>query len=144
MSEQGSVMEILRGAEASLFPAADVGELVALLQRVRTDLNLDPPEDYMVFLRQTDGAIADGLMLYGSQARQIDDAEMPGLVDINLRRRAYRDDLTGLLQLGEIDDDIVGFQPADKHYWRIDRSSGECQDKSASLRDLVARLVGQS
>jgi hypothetical protein len=144
MNETVAVLDLLKAADASLFPAADSGELVSLLQRVRTDLRLEPPPEYMAFLRQTDGAVADGLMLYGAKARLIDDAEMPALVEINLRRRAYREDLADLLQLGEIDDDIVGFHPSDRQYWRIDRTSGECQEKSGSLRDMVARLMTHS
>jgi hypothetical protein len=141
MDEPVSLMDLLKRADASLFPAADSGELVALLQSARADLSLDPPPDYMAFLRQSDGAVADGLMLYGVKARQIDEAEMPALIEINLRRRSYREDLADLLQLGEIDDDIVGFHPKDQQYWRIDRTSGECQEKSGNLRDLVERVV---
>jgi len=141
MGDTVAVMDLLKGADANLFAAADSAELVHLLQQVRADLNLEPPAEYMAFLRQTDGAVADGLMLYGAKAHHIGDAEIPALVEINLRRRAYREDLADLLQLGEVDDDIVGFHPADQSYWRIDRTSGECQEKMASLRDLVARVM---
>ena len=138
MSNAVEAVEVLKNAEASLFPAADSMELVTLLQRVRADLKLEPPEDYMAFLRLSDGAVADGLMLYGTTQRQIEGgADMPALIEINLSRRAYRDDLTDLLQLGEVDDDIVGFHQGEGSYWRIDRVSGDCQDKAASLKDLI-------
>ncbi len=135
------VIEILKTAEASLFPAADSAALVALLQRSRRDLRLDPPDDYMLFLRQSDGAIVDGLMLYGSARHRIGDAEIPELIEINLRRRAYRDDLNNLIQLGEVDDDIVGFNSGLGRYWRVDRTSGDCQDECASLQELVRSVL---
>jgi len=141
MGELVSLVELLKRADASLFPAADSAELVALLQSARADLSLDPPSDYMAFLRQSDGAVADGLMLYGIKSRKVEDAEMPALIEINLRRRAYREDLVDLIQLGEIDDDIVGFHPKDQQYWLIDRSSGECQEKSGNLKELVEKLI---
>ncbi len=141
MTATESVLELLKQADAALFPPVDSAGLVNLLQRVRQDLKLEPPPDYMAFLRQSDGAIADGLMLYGCQSRQVDSAEMPALIDINLSRRAYRDDLAHLLQLGEIDDDIVGFDQQDQLYWRIDRSSGECQATAVDLRSLVSQLT---
>lgn len=141
MSTQDTVLQLLREAEASLFPPVDSASLVALLQRVRHDLKLEPPPDYMAFLRQSDGAIVDGLMLYGCLSRQVNATDMPALVEINLSRRAYREDLADLLQLGEIDDDIVGFHQQDQLYWRIDRSSGECQERAADLRSLVAEVI---
>jgi len=144
MEDAVSLMDLLKRADASLFPAVDSGELVELLQNARAELSLDPPSDYMAFLRHSDGAIANGLMLYGAKARQIDEAEMPALIEINVRRRAYREDLADLLQLGEIDDDIVGFHPKDQQYWRIDRMSGECQEKSGNLRDLVERAIAHA
>lgn len=136
-----SVIEILRQAEASLFPAVGSGELVALLQRSRRELSLDPPEDYMAFLRQSDGAVADGLMLYGVEPHQVDGGDVPALIDINLRRRAYREDLNLFLQLGEMDDDFIGFHSGLRRYWRVDRTSGECQEEQANFHDLVERLV---
>jgi hypothetical protein len=142
MAGDHSLMDLLQDADARLFPGANAGELVSLLQRLRRDLKLEPPDDYMEFLRHSDGMVADGLMLYGTRTRQIDDAEMPELVEINLQRRSYRDDLDDVLQLGEIDDDIVGFHPADRHYWRIERISGECLEKFDDLQALVTRCVG--
>jgi hypothetical protein len=135
------VIELLRKSEASLFPAADSGALVTLLQRARADLGLEPPADYMAFLRHSDGAVANGLMLYGSTEHRVEDLDVPALIDINLSRRAYRDDLADLLQLGEIDDDIVGFSNHDQLYWRIDRLSGDCQEKAADLQELLSRTL---
>jgi len=141
MTGNHSLIDQLQGADARLFPAANAGDLVSLLQRVRRDLKLEPPDDFMEFLRHSNGLLVNGLMLYGTEARRIDDAEMPELVEINLQRRSYRDDLGDVLQLGEIDDDIVGFVPADRHYWRIERISGERQEKFDNLQALLTRLV---
>lgn len=138
------VIELLRMAEAWLFPAADPTALVALLQRSRRDLSQSPPDDYMLFLHQSDGAIVDGLMLYGSTAHHVGDAEIPELVEINLRRRAYRDDLSSVIQLGEIDDDIIGYQSDNGRYWRIDRSSGDCQEEHASFERLARSCLQRS
>jgi hypothetical protein len=133
---------LFTAADGLLFPPAHAGDLAALLQRARRDLKIDPPDDYMAFLRQSDGAVADGLMLYGSRRQRAGEVELPELVDINLRRRAYRDDADALLQLGEFDDDLIVFRSAEGDFCCVDRPSGDCHRPAAGLRQLVEALIG--
>src|SRR5579859_6047958 len=137
-----SLLDMLKRSDGLLFIAANAADLAGILKRVRDALGLEPPEDYMALLRQTDGAIADGVMIYGSKSRDFDDVSLPELVEINLERHDYREDLGGILLIGERDDDFLGYRPSDRLYWRIDRVSGELTDSAPDLRSLIGGLLG--
>ncbi len=141
-AEKLSLLDMLKRSDGLLFIAANAAELAGLLKRVRDELALEPPEDYMALLRQTDGAVADGVMIYGSKSRDFDDVSLPELVGINLERHGYREDLGGILLIGERDDDLLGYRPADRLYWRIDRVSGDLTDSAPDLRTLIGSLLG--
>ena len=132
---------MLKQSDGLLFMPANAGDLAGVLRRLRDEIGIDPPDDYMALLRQTDGVVADGVMIYGSKERQFDDVEMPELVGINLQRRDYREDLTGLLLLGERDDDFIGYRAADSRYGWIDRVSGDFSDEAGDLQGLLALLL---
>lgn len=136
------LLDMLKRSDGLLFLAANAGELAGLLRRVRDELTIEPPEDYMALLRQTDGAIADGVMIYGSKSRDFDDISLPELVEINLDRQGYREDLGGILLIGERDDDLLAYRPSDRLYWRIDRASGDLTDSAPDLRTLIGGLLG--
>ena len=139
-----SLLDMLKRSDGLLFLAANAGELAGVFKRVRDELTIEPPEDYMALLRETDGAIADGVMIYGSKSRDFDDVSLPELVEINLDRQEYREDLGGLLLIGERDDDLLGYRPSDHLYWRIDRVSGDLTDSAPDLRALIGGLLGFS
>lgn len=141
-AEKLPLVDMLKRSDGLLFPAANAADLAGVLRRVRDDLGFEPPEDYMALLRQTDGAVADGVMIYGSKRRDFDDVSLPDLVEINQERLAYREDLGGILLIGERDDEFLGYRPADGVYWRIDRASGDLTDSAPDLRALVAPLLG--
>jgi hypothetical protein len=139
-----SLLDRLKRSDGLLFLAANAGELAGVLIRAREALGIEPPNDYMALLRQTDGAVADGVMIYGSKSRDFDDVILPELVEINLERREYREDLGGLLLIGEHDDDLLGYRAADGLYWRIDRVSGDLTDSAQSLQALLEPLLRRS
>jgi len=141
-AEKLSLLDMLKRSDGLLFLVANAGDLASVFKRVRDDLRTEPPEDYMALLRQTDGVVADGVMIYGSKARDFDGVRLPDLVEINLERQDYREDLGGILLIGERDDDLLGYRPSDRLYWRIDRASGDLTDGAADLRTLVAGLLG--
>jgi hypothetical protein len=136
------LLDMLKRSDGLLFLAANAADLAGVLRRVREDLGCEPPGDYMALLRQTDGAVADGVMIYGSKSRDFDDVSVPELVEVNLERQSYREDLGGILLIGERDDEFLGYRPADGFYWRIDRASGDLTDSAPDLRALVAPLLG--
>jgi len=137
-----SLLDMLKRSDGLLFLAANAAELAGVLSRARDRLGLEPPDDYMALLRKTDGVIADGVMIYGSKSRDFDDVSLPELVEINLARQDYREDLDGVLLIGERDDDLLAWHPADRLYWRIDRVSGDPTDSAADLRGLIGPLLG--
>jgi hypothetical protein len=137
-----SLLDMLKRSDGLLFLPANAADLAGVLRRVRDDLQIEPPEDYMALLRQTDGAIADGVMIYGSKSRDFDEVSLPELVAINLDRRDYREDIGGILLIGERDDDFLGYRPSDRLYWRIDRVSGDLTDSASDLRALIGGLLG--
>jgi len=134
-------VDLLKKSDGLLFLGANAGELAALLRRIRDDLGVEPPADYMDLLRHTDGAIADGLMLYGSRPHPFDEMELPELVSANLERHEYHEDLAGFLLVGEHDDDFVAYHPADRLYWLIDRVSGEPMSSAADLQTMLSALL---
>lgn len=136
------ILDLLKKSDGLLFIGANAGELAGLLRRVRADLGVEPPEDFMDLLRQTDGVIADGLMLYGTRPHPFDGMEVPELVSANLDRLDYREDLGGLLLLGEHDDDFVAFDSRDRLYWLIDRASGEPMSSAPDLQAMIFSLLG--
>ncbi len=141
MAENMTLLDMLKQSDGLLFMPANAGDLAGVLNRVRDELGVEPPDDYMALLHQTDGVVADGVMIYGSKEREFDDVEMPELVEINLRRRDYREDLTGLLLLGEKDDDFIGYRVADSRYGWIDRVSGDFSDEAGDLHTLITLLL---
>ena len=141
-ADQLSLLDMLKRSDGLLFLAANAGELAGLLKRLRDELRIEPPEDYMALLRQTDGVVADGVMIYGSKSRDFDDVSLPELVQVNLDRRGYRDDLGDMLLIGERDDDLLGYRPSDRLYWRIDRVSGDPTASAPDLRALIGGLLG--
>ena len=140
--EKLPLLDMLKRSDGLLFLAANAADLAGVLRRVRGDLGMVPPDDYMDLLRQSDGAVADGVMLYGSKRRAFDDVSVPELVEANLERHDYREDLGGVLLVGERDDELLGYCSADGLYWRIDRVSGDFTDCAPDLRTLLGGLLG--
>ena len=140
--EKLTLLDMLKRSDGLLFLAANAADLAGALRRVRSELGLEPPDDYMGLLCRSDGALADGMMIYGSKRHDFDDFSVPELVEINLERQEYRDDLGGILLVGERDDEFLGYRPADRLYWRIDKVSGDLTDCAPDLRELVAGLLG--
>ena len=136
-----SLVDVVAHRDGTLFPAANTGRLVAALKRSRRELGADLPEEYVDFLQRSNGAMVDGLILYPTEPLWVDGAEVPGLIDINLRRRVDRPGLGDILVLGEVDDDFIVYRLADKGYWRIDRLSLDPCETAASLEELVKDLV---
>ena len=139
-----SLIDMLKRSDGMLFLPANAAELAGVVKRTRDELGIEPPEDFMALLRLTDGALADGIMIYGSKVRDFDEITLPELIGINLERHDYREDLGGLLLIGERDDDFLAYHPADRLYWRIDRASGDLSGSARDLRGLVAALLGFS
>jgi hypothetical protein len=50
-----SLLDRLKRSDGLLFLAANAGELAGVLIRAREALGIEPPNDYMALLRQTDG-----------------------------------------------------------------------------------------
>ena len=139
-----ALLDLLKRADGLFFLPANAGDLAGLLRRARESLGMEPPDDYMALLRRTDGVVADGLTLYGSRAHSFDNAGMPELVEANLDRRDYRPDASGMLLLGERDDDFIAFKPGDGLYWRVDRLSGELDASATNLASMIASLLRYS
>jgi len=136
-----SLFDMLKRSDGLLFMAANAAELAGVLRRVRDALGVEPPEDYMALLRQTDGAVADGVMIYGSKNRDFDGLSLPEVVEINLDRREYREDLDGILLIGERDDDFVAYDVEAGGYCLIDRASGEKMSRAPDLQAMIFALL---
>ena len=135
------LLQRLKGADSALFPAADTIDLTELVRRARNELGFDPPPDYMEFLRGSDGAAAEGVLLYGARSHVVDGVDLPGVIETNLERRAYRGDLEGVILVGEFDDDFIAFDRQKGGYCRIDRASGDRHHPTDDLGRMVADLL---
>ncbi len=142
MSEKTPMtLALLKKSDGLVFLGANAGDLAGLLRRIRDDLGAEPPGDYMELLRQSDGAIADGLMIYGSKAHPFDEMEMPDLVTANLDRHEYREDLAGFLLIGERDDDLIAYDVEARDYCLIDRASGDRMSGAPDLHAMISALL---
>ncbi len=133
--------ETIRRCRGWLLPPADLTDLIRLVQRSRRELGAEPPDEYMSFLRQANGTFANGLMIYPSDDVIADSVALPGMVDINVNRRRWRQGLEEIVVLGEFDDDYLGFRPFDAGYWRIDRVSLDLCERFDSLDSLAMGIL---
>jgi hypothetical protein len=123
--------------DGTAFPAADESQLASLVRRAKLSLGAELPEDFLDFLKRSNGAVVDGVVLYPTDAISTSGFDVPGLIDINLRRREYREGLEGLIIIGEADDDYLVYRPLDRTYLRIDRMALDPYDTAPSLTSLV-------
>jgi hypothetical protein len=137
----GTLGEIIMAYQGTLFPPVDNGRLALVVKRSRRELGADLPDDYMAFLRTSNGACVDGLLVYPVEDLVWQDTDLPGIIEINLRRRAYRDGLGDLVILGEVDDDFLVYRRKDAAFGRVDRLSLDFYDGQASLAAVVAGVL---
>jgi hypothetical protein len=136
-----SLATIIAENEGTMFPPATEGGIARLASRFQEELGIDLPVDYLTFLGQSDGAFVDGLMIYPSTDAASDGFQLPGALVINKSRREYHQGLRGFAVLGEVDDDLIVFRPADNIYLRIDRVSLEPFETAADLVGLIGSVV---
>lgn len=117
-------------------PAAATEDALAVLQqRSRAELNADPPEEYLNFLRVTDGLNWDGLFLYGT-----DDNPKNSFVEQNLDWRSYEKHNSYLI-FGDGDISLYAYNLIEKRYELQDRSSGTVLETFETFDALAAEAL---
>ncbi len=134
-----SLVDSILGHDGQLFPPVDETRLAQLTEQAQRRLGLALPDDYLDFLRRSNGACVDGVILYPAASFRQEAMELPGVIEINLSRRQARPGLRHLLILGEFDDDYLLYQPAE--FRRVDRISLDRWDAAPTLGRLVTQLL---
>lgn len=112
--------------DAGLAPPATEEALAVLQQRTREELHEDLPDEYLDFLRVTDGLRYNGLFLYGTDgdpAAEDPAALRNSFVENNLDWRSYERRKKYLI-FGDGDISLYAYNLIEKRYELQDRSSG--------------------
>jgi hypothetical protein len=136
-----SLVQMISRCDGGWFPPAHPHVIAHLAETARQLLGSELPEDYLALLAVSDGAMADGLLIYPSSRHHTASGEVPGLVEINLSRRAYRSGLDDFVMLGEYDDDFVVYRSDHSRFAHVDRLSLTCYTWEPCLLDLVCKLL---
>lgn len=136
-----SLVDSILDRDGRLFPPVDENRLIQLTAQAQRQLGLALPDDYLDFLRRSNGACVDGVILYPAASIRQDAMELPGIIEINLSRRQARPGLSDLVILGEFDDDYLVYQPVEPLFQRVDRIALDRWDAAPTLGRLVTQLL---
>lgn len=141
-----NTLELIEAVGGETLPPADTTQLVDLVKRMRDQFGIEPPADYMAFLRLSNGATYNGLVVYGAMAiLEEGDLVAPDVITANDLRRGYTALFDAALILGEVDDEFILYRPATESgpavFQAVDRSSADPFLEEASFQELLAAMI---
>jgi hypothetical protein len=141
-----NMRELFESVGGATLPPADTGQLADLVRQMRDRLGVEPPNAYMAFLRQTNGAMFNGLVIYGTRTiTEEGEVVAPDIVNANELRRGYAPRFGNTLILGEVDDEFLLFRPGDSAapevFQAVDRLSGDAFLDAATFGELIATVI---
>jgi hypothetical protein len=131
---------------ATLQPPCTDAKVQALVARATQELQAIPPDDYLEFLKSTNGLDWNGTVVYASENVPIvahPDRSIAGLVDMNLN---YRDDVRfkDLLVLGSNGMDIYTYRLSTKEFQVYDEVPHGLIETCADFDDLITKVLTRS
>jgi hypothetical protein len=126
-----------------VFAAASDAHRESLAQRAKQSLGIDVPPEYLAFLGRANGGMGNGIVLYPCDSTTSEGQTVPGLIEINERRRAWRAGLDDRIMVGEADDDYLVFCPDDGLFHRIDRVALDSCESAPTLALLIERILSR-
>jgi len=140
------VAEEERQFGSTLQPPCTEAQIGTLVTRAKKELQATPPEDYLEFLKLTNGLDWNGVVVYSSETVSIvkhPDRSIAGLVEMNLN---YRDDarFSDLLVLGSSGMDIYTYRVSTEIYEVIDEVPHELIETLTTFDELMNRILTRS
>ncbi len=143
MMEQVKERKKRRGG--SLQPPARREEIKDVVNRARSELEIEIPDDYLAFLREQNGFNWNGLVMYATKPSLIagyDDRILKGLVETNLARRAV-EELKQYLIVGDTGDEEYSFSPKTKQYVLLDSVSLDELSSFSSFEEMMSSAIAR-
>ena len=102
-------------------------EIERVIEEVKTHLNIELPQSYVMVLRQRNGIDYDGVVFYSASDTAGNPSPSGFWQGVVASNQAWRSDnaYTDLLILGDSSMDIFAFDPALKEFTRRDRITGD-------------------
>lgn len=134
----------IRADALTFAPAGEAGLKATSAELVAGGFAAIPP-GYDALLRLSDGLVWNGMCLYGTAAlvRDYGGQEFPNIIEANSRLKRRRPDLGNRLVLGDMDDDLFVFDPADGHYRVLDRMGMDEMEDYADFDGMFSAIVTQ-
>ena len=100
------------------------------------------PEEYIDFLKITDGLVWNGMELYGTKAydRESKGYSLPGIIDANMDFMGI-DALAGKMILGRASEELLVYSGKDNRYQCVDRTDFMVTQVAPSFSELIYTFV---
>lgn len=127
-------------------PPASEDQIQRVVENSRRDLHTDLPDDYLNFLRLSNGVDWNGVVIYGAGRNPIGnhaDRSIADIVEMNLN---YRDDsrFRDLLVLGSNGMDIYTYRISTDHYEIYDEVPHELIESFPTFDELMSKALTRS
>jgi hypothetical protein len=131
---------------SGLQPPSTEEQVLQLAERSSNDLHAEPPQEFLDFLRLTNGLDWNGVVIYASDTIPIvghPDRTIPDLVEMNLN---YRDDsrFADLLVLGSNGMDLYTYRISNGVYEIYDEVPHELVDSFSTFDELMSKALTRS
>jgi hypothetical protein len=140
------VAEEQRRFGSNLQPPASEEQIKKLEARAKTELKANSPDEYLDFLRLTNGLDWNGVVVFASETVPIvghPDRSIAGVVEMNL---GYRDDprFGDLLVLGSNGMDLYAYRISKGEYEIIDEVPHELIESVPTFNELMTKVLTRS
>ncbi len=117
------LLDKLYKAKARVFKPVSEDDLRILRMTMAKDKMLPIPSDYLQFLKLTDGLMYNGLRFWGAKdhEREQNGYTYPSLLSVN-KDFLMRNRRNDILIIGEKDEDLLIYSPAEKVYQIMDKT----------------------
>lgn len=127
-------------------PPATEDQLQRLVEDASRELHTELPDDYLNFLRLSNGFDWNGVVIYGAGTNPIGkhpDRSIADLVEVNLN---FRDDdrFGDLVVLGSSGDDIYAYRISTGHYEIYDVVPHELIESFPTFDELMSKALTRS
>lgn len=136
------IVDRLKKDIAVTFSPADDRSLKFAITMLSSHGFISIPEEYINFLKITNGLIWNGLELYGTKGydRENKNYSLPGIIDINLDFMGI-DGLSGKLILGRASEELLVYSGKDNRYQCVDRTDFLVTQVAPSFSELIYTFV---
>lgn len=128
----------------SMQPPCEEGKIEQLEREALAKLSTALPDEYIEFLKITNGLDWNGLLIYACETTPISgytDRFIPGFLETNLRTRKECEPCRDFLFFGDSGIDAYAYKISSSEYQILDRSSMELTETFSSFDDLISEAL---